>query len=369
MGIWSAIQLKLLQPTLAVLVLEKYSTYQRSHVLSVEKDSFANAILSPALQPLFDLLDFNPKFSHPKSLVRTNSLEDALVSVAAGLGIKISNCTAAPLRELWTQYPQALAIIGSDGARSGVRTAMASVVGVPAPLSFERSLQHFLEVKYKVYGTGVALDMKQHVIPLLMRMPHVGIEYVGKPKADDSVGDAKTTTSSVSFRVVINRFDFARIRDSGKGTFKNPLDINADGDRALLGPDLAESVLVWLRAKVDLVGERVVPGSLLIAPIDLCVYCSSVLSVPSTYEAKEDVALAPIWNLLVGDAAFGVPFFRALNNGLICGAQLAKTIDQLVIRRTAAKNNGLLFHPEEPSICAAYSTFVANLAEEQTRRS
>jgi len=182
------------------------------------------------------------------------------------------------------------------------------------------------------------------------------------------VGDAKITTSSVSFRVVINRFDFARIRDSGKGTFKNPLDINDDGDRALLGPDLAESVLVWLRAKVDLVGERVVPGSLLIAPIDLCVYCSSILSVPSTYEAKEDVALAPIWNLLVGDAAFGVPFFRALNNGLICGAQLAKTIDQLVIRRTAAKNNGLLFHPEEPSICAAYSTFVANLAEEQTRR-
>jgi hypothetical protein len=29
---------------------------------------------------------------------------------------------------------------------------------------------------------------------------------------------------------------------------------------------------------------------------------------------------------LVGDAAFGVPYFRALNNGLLCGTKLAETL-------------------------------------------
>jgi hypothetical protein len=30
--------------------------------------------------------------------------------------------------------------------------------------------------------------------------------------------------------------------------------------------------------------------------------------------------------VLVGDAAFGVPFFRSLNNGLLCGTELARLL-------------------------------------------
>ena len=45
---------------------------------------------------------------------------------------------------------------------------------------------------------------------------------------------------------------------------------------------------------------------------------------------------------LVGDAAFGVPFFRALNNGLLCGSHLAHTIVEVVNRGSAEDAPGTL---------------------------
>jgi hypothetical protein len=41
---------------------------------------------------------------------------------------------------------------------------------------------------------------------------------------------------------------------------------------------------------------------------------------------------------LVGDSAFGVPFFRALNNGFLCGSHLAFTLAKSV---DATKKNNL----------------------------
>lgn len=46
---------------------------------------------------------------------------------------------------------------------------------------------------------------------------------------------------------------------------------------------------------------------------------------------------------LVGDAAFGVPFFRALNNGLLCGSHLAHTIVEVVNRGSAADAPGIVW--------------------------
>ena len=59
MGLWTAIQLKLRRPDYSIVVFEKYSEYQRSHVLSLEKRSFSNAVESiQHLGPLEDLLKF-----------------------------------------------------------------------------------------------------------------------------------------------------------------------------------------------------------------------------------------------------------------------------------------------------------------------
>ncbi len=53
---------------------------------------------------------------------------------------------------------------------------------------------------------------------------------------------------------------------------------------------------------------------------------------------------------LVGDAAFGVPFFRALNNGLMCGSQLAQALTHL-------------WEGQEPeNVMSSYSSFVKRLA-------
>src|SRR4051794_27571662 len=43
-GLWTAIQLKILQPKLNILMLEKYEKYQRNHVLRVSPASFKHSV-------------------------------------------------------------------------------------------------------------------------------------------------------------------------------------------------------------------------------------------------------------------------------------------------------------------------------------
>jgi len=74
-----------------------------------------------------------------------------------------------------------------------------------------------------------------------------------------------------------------------------------------------------MNAKKILLGEERVPGSEKITALNLSVYCSAEVATIEDGRAY----------FLVGDAAFGVPFFRALNNGLMCGSKLAHSLAEV----------------------------------------
>ncbi|HRE30351.1 MAG TPA: hypothetical protein PLD88_00115, partial [Candidatus Berkiella sp.] len=68
-GLWSAIQLKLYNPTLNILMLEKHSEYQRSHTVKIDSESFKNSHPDPVFQKIIAPMT---------GLVSTNLLEKTL---------------------------------------------------------------------------------------------------------------------------------------------------------------------------------------------------------------------------------------------------------------------------------------------------
>jgi hypothetical protein len=67
-----------------------------------------------------------------------------------------------------------------------------------------------------------------------------------------------------------------------------------------MAPSIVESITMWMNAKQKFANEQRVPGSEKITALNLSVYLAShvTLSTDKTHY------------FLVGDSAFGVPFFR-----------------------------------------------------------
>src|SRR5690348_13576714 len=112
-GLYTAIQLKLYNPDIDIEILEKYSEYQRKHVVKVDKDPFADSHPHPEFQALLATLE---------GAVSTAHLEKTLKEYAVKLGIKIKNETVHSCQDLAKQYPDVDMFIGADGAHSIVRS-------------------------------------------------------------------------------------------------------------------------------------------------------------------------------------------------------------------------------------------------------
>lgn len=83
------------------------------------------------------------------------------------------------------------------------------------------------------------------------------------------------------------------------------------------------SIKIWMNVKSHLRNERRVPGSEKLTALDLQVYRAAVFSKIENFES---VPGGETGVFMVGDAAFGVPFFRALNAGLMSGSRLAEEL-------------------------------------------
>lgn len=96
-------------------------------------------------------------------------------------------------------------------------------------------------------------------------------------------------------------------------------------------PRLRKAINIWLNAKERFNGEKRIPGSEKLTALKLSAYRSRKFH--GRYMRHNG---APVDVFLVGDAAFGVPFFRALNNGIMCGSHLAHTLAKLIDKQRQA---------------------------------
>ncbi len=287
-GLWTAVQIKLRNRNLTVQIWEKHAEYQRKHLLQLNPSSLKGA---PK-----EMDEIVREFSRSRSL-GTNVIEERLAKLASDLGIVIQkNKPVTEPRDL-----QARVVVGADGAHSIVRR---EIFG--GQMALEQDLRYIVEVKYEVKGQGKALNLVKAAYPTLKLMKAIAQEYVGKEK------DGKT---QITLRLFIDKQKYEELRKEG-ADFQNPFNLESEGVRHT---ELSRNIWTWLNVK-EQHGEFRIPQSEKITVTRLGVYASKEVAC----QCKDKVCF------LVGDAAFGVPFFRSLNNGLLCGTQLSKRIVEVL---------------------------------------
>jgi len=293
-GLMTAIQTKLYDPSLPILMLEKYDKYKRQHSLILEKSSFNDA------HPDADWQKFIRALPHH---IRTNELEAQLIQYADKLGIQIKkNCPVTNCHALLTEYPDADCFIGADGSHSIVHKQIFN-----HQYQIKKTLRYIVEVKYDAEGKTRYLDPLSELAPAITYANHLVSEYVGKEK------DNKTP---IALRIFVDQATYDKMQDA---TFKEPYKLSklAGDDKPKEITKLYQTIRAWITAREMLGGEKQITDSERITATNLPVYASNEF-------VKE--TNGKTW-CLVGDAAFGVPYFRSLNNGILCSSQLARVID------------------------------------------
>ena len=293
-GLMAAIQTKLYQPDVPILIREKYQEYKRKHLLYLNQDSFGDTHPNP---------DFQKMLKQFPQRIRTNELEAALLDYAKKLGIKVEYSGVSDCKALAQEYPDAELIVGGDGSHSVVHQQV-----FDHQYQIQKTLKYIAEVKYEVEGKALPLSILSEMIPTLTYAKHLVSEYVGREK---------NGRTPVSLRIFIDEKTYEQMKQA---TFKNPFKL---AEKEKIESSLYTTIDAWLKARADLAKEQRILSSEQITVTNLPVYASKAF-VSNRYQKT--------W-FLVGDAAFGVPYYRALNNGILCSSQLAKTLDAMLNHR------------------------------------
>jgi hypothetical protein len=296
-GLWTALQIKKRQPDWEIQIYERYEKYQRSHVLRLDhwslllygknsndlrEQQFYKEITGKQLSKIV--------IQAANSLyIKTNDLESALKNYALDKGIKIQYGLIDKVEELMNNHPECQHFIAADGAHSKIRKDLLGEHDIK-----DYPLQYIVEVKYQVQGKA----QKQSSLKSNQVLNNMAFEYVGKEK---------NGVSPVTLRFFINKEDYESIPEA---SFKHPLSIDSD----MLPLNLKQDINQYLSMRFENFGENYCSNSGKLTKLILSLYCAPEFAIK-----KED------W-FLVGDAAMGVPYFRALNSGLMLGSRLGQIL-------------------------------------------
>ncbi len=299
-GLWTAIQIKKNHPACRVTMFERHREYVRSHVLRLDHLSillYGSRTRNDREREFFlELVGGEGVLNAAKSVfVRTNALEAALRRYALDLGVSIKHQMVDSPEDIEKQIPGALAYIAADGAHSRMRKALLGENNV-----FTRDLQRVVEIKYESSGTSRNLDFVKEGYKTQKLLSFMTFEYVGRTKEG---------VTPVTLRMFLDKNTYDSIPAA---TFKAPLPLDHGG----LPQKLTADLQTYLNVRRDLAGEEYVPQSGKLTKLVLSSYRSRRFAVNHSGNR---------W-YLVGDAAMGVPYFRALNSGLLAGSLLARVV-------------------------------------------
>ncbi len=310
-GLWTAIQTKLMSPKAEIVINEKYEEYKRSHPLRLELsalkslqipnnseykaqiESMQNAILALG-SPHWDA--FSGKYIN----IRTNDLEANLKSVAQNIGIRIEKKEFEGIEDIPAEIQY---VIGADGARSKVRKI---VCNDEEDNTERKTMKYVVEMKYESYGVNVNHSVIQKY-PTQKLLNFFTDDYVGKWNND-------TGRYPVSIRFFVDKDTYDALGDANFKNSKRAIDICKEQ----FPEKLKQDIRVWLNARKDSGASITDVQSIKITKLPLEAYCSKSFA---KIQDNKFICIA-------GDAAGAVPYFRALNGGLERGAKLGQMIAQ-----------------------------------------
>lgn len=292
-GLWTAIQLKKRMPGCDVVLYERYTEYQRQHILKLQHssmffgaDNSASELDGRFFQSVFGRSRLQMRLTRlSKSFVSTQTIESGLREWVLSLGCDIRYQPINSLSSLKSAHPEASALIVANGAHSELRTELLGEDAVE-----QSTLQSVVELKFRCPA-----DLwRPQKTASLEKLHHLAFEYCGK-ELDGRI--------PVSLRIFVPDDVYEGVPSA---TFKSPLQ-TIDTLPEVLERDIRQ--YAQLRH---------------IAAEQLMSYGGLTKLQLSVYKAKRFSHLydgTPVF--LVGDAAMGVPYFRALNCGLVLASRLA----------------------------------------------
>lgn len=302
-GLWTAIQIKKRQPDVHIHLYEKHSSYQRSHVLRLDywslllygkqssilrEQQFYNEITGKKINDI--ITDFT------KSIyIRTNDFEAALKSFALDLGIHLHLASIATPEQVMALHPHCSIFLAADGAKSNMRNQLLGETSLE-----EHPLQHIVEIKYQINGKSNKFHPLKQQFMTNKRLKNMAFEYVGKEKEG---------ITPITVRFFLDKETYHAIPEA---TFKSPLTLESNS----LPLSLQKDLLTYISIRESTYNETYCVNTSKISKLSLSLYASHKFAVE-----KNNCA----W-FFVGDAAMGVPYFRALNSGMILGSRLAQIL-------------------------------------------
>lgn len=298
-GLWTALQIKKRQPDLKIDIYERYEQYQRSHILRLDHWSlllYGRNSKDKREKQFFNELtgkDLGKIMLQPAGslFIKTNDLEAALKSYALDQGINIKKELVTCPHLLMKQHPECTQFIAADGAHSKMRNGLLGEDSLK-----DYPLQYIVEVKYQVKGKATKLNS----LNANKQLNNMAFEYVGKEK---------NGVTPITIRFFLNKEDYKKLPEA---SFKSPLTINSPG----LPHSLEHDIKTYLSMRSKNSSEQYCEESGKLTKLILSLYSAKKFAILSSNQA---------W-FLVGDCAMGVPYFRALNSGLLLGSRLAQIL-------------------------------------------
>jgi hypothetical protein len=285
------IQAKLYNPELEVVIYERYEEYKRSHLLIINPKSFKGMHPDKRFQAM--IKSFGEK-------IRTNDLEGKLKEFALNLGIKIIYEKVEDCEKIAAKHPDATTMVSACGARGLARQQLFN-----DELRDKKNLQHIAEIKYSVTGRTKPLNALMQAIPASCHVNHFTIEHIGSEHEG---------TTPITIRFFISPEEYAQMEKARGATF---FTLKSND----ISPLLKASIENWLLLRGSMAKEVRLENSERITVTNLGIYASKAFvktQFSDTPHAKKVV--------LMGDEAFGVPYFRSMNNAILCSSVLAKAI-------------------------------------------
>ncbi len=305
-GWWLAIQLRKRRQDCRVTVYERYDTYQRSHVLQLDhwsmllygrnRKSSGDALQDEFYREVTGKDLSGVAWSPTRSLfIRTNDFEVALRRYALALGVHLVTRRVERVEDVEALHPDCRHFIAADGAHSMMRAQLLGPNAVK-----EHPLQHVVEVKYQVKGPAARLKALPLQLAVNRKLQHMAFEYVGREREG---------VCPVTLRFFVSPQVYAAVPEA---SFKKPLAVDAPGLPAALRDDIS----AYMAHRNGEGGELYCQNSGNVTKLVLSLYSARRFSVERDGRS---------W-FITGDAAMGVPYFRALNSGMILSSRLAQIL-------------------------------------------
>ena len=342
-GLNTAIQLKSKSPSLHIQMIEKHTTYKRGQHLRLDLNNFENDEVRTKLRDLTHSTDSKLYKSclSENMKISIKTLEARLKEYATELGVvikherlmteeqiaielkesgltsvtdlakKSDNKIIAGKKEFDELYGNCKLVICADGARS---TARQMFFGKDENFVTNYPKQHLVQFTFETPGKQIELseldDLRtQHCLP-------DGFYCIEEGKYD-----AKKDITHFTLRFFVDNVTFSLIPDA---KLSKPL---TKEHFSKLPENIRKAINIWLNAREKITQETVVENTFSITKIPLDVYTSNTYS-------KE---VNGVQFYLVGDAAFSVPYFRALNAGLQCSNQISDLINKAIRKRNVSQ--------------------------------